>query len=112
MTATEIVGAKTCKATFGILCLEMMNPGISALSRLKQIEPSLEDLARQPETGVDSLESAKVSTILEVQSVSMLPHVKSDCSNRPLRPCISRRALLPNVLLSLIASYREWLVPK
>ena len=75
MTATVIVGAKTCKATFGILCLEMMNPGISVLPRLKQIEPSLEDPARQPETAVDSLESAKASTVLEVQSVSMLPHV-------------------------------------
>lgn len=59
----------------GFLCLEMMSPGISAISRLKKIEPSLEDPAGQPETAVDFLESAKASTILEIQSVSLLPYI-------------------------------------
>ena len=59
----------------GLLCLEMMRPGIGAVSKLQQIEPSLEDPACQPETAVDFLRSAKASTIPEIQSVSLLPHV-------------------------------------
>ena len=59
----------------GFLCLEMMNSGIDALSRPKKIEPSLDDPARQSETAVDFLESAKASAIFEIQSVSLLPHV-------------------------------------
>ena len=59
----------------GLLCLEMMNPGIGALSKLQEIEPSLEDPGCQPEKAVDFFESTKVSTIPEIQSVSLLPHV-------------------------------------
>ena len=59
----------------GHLCLEMMSPGTITLSRLQQIEPSLEDSAGQPETAVAFLKSTEKSTIREIQSVSLLPHV-------------------------------------